>query len=68
MIAKSPVGVDHPGLPDAIGAIRLILPRSSRYALCSERSMITLVPERIVYAFIELPSTGGGGVVTTRSW
>jgi hypothetical protein len=68
MIAKLPVGVAHPGLPDAIGAIRLTLPRSTRYALCSERLMITLVPERIVYAFIELVSTGRGGAVTTRSW
>jgi hypothetical protein len=30
--------------------------------------MITLVPGRIVYAFIELLSTGGGGAVATGSW
>src|SRR5260370_27065294 len=67
MIAKLPVGVAHPGLPDAIGAIRLTFPPSTRYALCSERLMITLVPGRRVYASIELLSTGRGGAVTSRS-
>jgi hypothetical protein len=67
MMAKLPVGVVHPGLPDAIGAIRLTLPRSTRYALCSERLMITLVPGRIVYASNELLWIGSG-VVTSRSW
>jgi hypothetical protein len=30
--------------------------------------MITFIPERIVYALIELLWTGGGGAVTTGSW
>jgi hypothetical protein len=67
MIAKLPVGVAHPGLPDAIGAIRLTLPPSTRYAHCSERLMITLVHGRRVYAFIKLLSTGRCGVATSRS-
>ena len=56
-----------PGLPDAIGEIKLTFPRSIRHALCSERLMITLVPERIVDAFIEPITTGGDGTAATRS-
>ena len=67
MTEKLPVGVDQPGLPDAIGKIKLTLPPSIRYALCFERLMITLVPERIVDAFIEPIATGGGGTAATRS-
>jgi hypothetical protein len=36
-------GVDQPGLPEAMGAIKMTLPRSTRYTLCSERLIITLV-------------------------
>ena len=68
MTEKLPVGVDQPGLPDAIGEIKLTLPPSIRYALCSERLIITLVPERIADAFIEPITIGGGGTVTTPSW
>src|SRR5580704_8713949 len=41
---KLPVGVDQPGLPEAIGETRLILLSISKYARCSDRLIITLVP------------------------
>ena len=70
MTEKVPVGVDQPGLPDAIGEIKLALPPSIRYALCSERLIITLVlvPKCIADAFVEPIMTGGGGTAPTRSW
>lgn len=66
MIEKLPVGVDQPGLPDAIGETKLTFPPSIRYALCSERLMIILVPERTLEALIKPAVTGTR--VTTRSW
>ena len=66
MIEKLPVGVDQPGLPDAIGETKLTLPPSIRYALCSERLIITPVPERILDAPIKPMVTGAW--VTTCSW
>ena len=68
MTEKLPVGVDQPGLPDAIGETKLTLPPSMRYALCSERLMITLVPQCIGAPLIEPISTGAGGTATTPSW
>jgi len=68
MIEKLPVGVDQPGFPDAIGEIKLTVPPSIRYALCSERLMITLVAERIVAPLIEPISTGARGTATTPWW
>ena len=44
---KLPVGVDQPGLPEAMGEIKVTLPRSTRYALCSERLIITHLSEAI---------------------
>src|SRR5271157_2747290 len=68
MTEKLPVGVDQPGLPDAIGEIKLTLPPSIRYALCSERLIITLVPKCIADAFVEPIITGEGATAATRSW
>jgi hypothetical protein len=68
MIEKLPVGVDQPGFPDAIGEIKMTLPLSIRYALCSERLIITLVPERIADAFVEPIIAGEGATAATRSW
>jgi hypothetical protein len=68
MTEKLPVGVDQPGLPEAIGEIKLTLPPSIKYALCSERLMITLVPERILDGLNEPMIIGEAGTATTRSW
>jgi len=68
MIEKLPVGVDQPGFPDAIGEIKLTVPPSIRYALCSERLIITLVSDRIADAFIAPIMIGRGGTATTPLW
>ena len=68
MTENRPVGVDQPGLPEAMGETKLTLASSTRYALCSERLMITLVPGPILDALMNPMETGEGGPAVTRWW
>ena len=68
MLFRSPVGVDQPGLPEAMGEIKLTLAFSTRYALCSERLINTLVPGPILDALMNPMETDDGGTRVTGWW
>jgi hypothetical protein len=62
------VGVDQPGFPEAIGETKLILLSTSKYARCSDRLIITLVPGPKSEALMKPIVAWTGGTAVIRWW